>query len=119
MKSEQLVWFHIVLGKGPFETLLLCVRQLTHQVVWALNGETLGSHRGHTILLTFTIGVRSVPHQVESHIVSYTKTSCALGLDGMVCVVQHLITQEDGRNRIQLERVQGMFTAHVQEQVQP
>ena len=110
--------FHIVLGKGPFETLLLCVRQLAHQVVWTVNGETLGGHGSHTILLTFSIRVGSVSHQVESHIVSYTKTSCAFGLDGMVCVVQHLVTQEDRCNRIQLERVQGMFTAHVQEQVQ-
>ena len=111
--------FYIVLGKGPFKTLLLYVGQLTHQVVRTVNGEGLGGHRSHTILLTFSVRIRSVPHQVESHIVSYTKTSCAFGLDSMVCVVQHLVPQEDRCNRIQLERVQGMFSAHVQEQIQP
>ena len=57
METEQLMRFHIVLGKGPFKTLLLCVCQLAHQVGRTVNREGLGGHRSHTILLTFSVWV--------------------------------------------------------------
>ena len=82
MKMEQLVRFHVVLGKGPLERLLVLFGEVSEQIGRTLEFEALSSHLNDFELLTFSIRIGRVSDQVKANVVSYTKSTCRLGCDG-------------------------------------
>ena len=115
---KEVVRLHIVLGEGPLQRGPLLVRELGEQIGRGCDAEGLGSHLCHDELLSLAIGVRRISHDIKPNVVSDPKPSRALGLHLPCRVAEDLVAQEDRGDIVELEAVQRMLTAHIQEQVQ-
>ena len=68
-------------------------------------------------LLAVVDWIVRVADQLKSHIVSITETARALGRDVIVRILNDLVAQECEGNIVQLEVIQIVFSAHIQEQI--
>ena len=100
------------------QRLLHLGTEICEQIVGRSNRERLAIDRRDQILLTLTIRVCRVADNVEPHEVPDTKPTSALGCHDLVLVSDHIIPQEHVRNVVQLEAVEAVLPAHVQEKIQ-
>ena len=117
MELKHLLWRYVVLGEGPLHVLHLFGRKVREQDLIALDFETSLLHIVDLELFAIVDGIVRIADQLEPHVVSVAETTRALGCDGIVLILDHLIAQEREGNIVQLEVVQIVLPTHVQKQV--